>query len=97
MLSCIFGSVLLGNVRNSDIKALVICSSGIGTSKMLATKLRQAFPELQQVRNISLFELPQMDINEYPLIISTISLPDFFYGEYIIVSPILTKDEIEKN
>ncbi len=90
-----FGSVLLGNVRNSDIKALVICSSGIGTSKMLATKLRQAFPELQQVRNISLFELPQMDINEYPLIISTIPLPDF-YGEYIIVSPILTKDEIEK-
>lgn len=90
-----FGSALLGNVRNSAVKALVICSSGIGTSKMLATKLRQAFPELQQVRNISLFELPQMDINEYPLIISTIPLPDF-YGEYIIVSPILTKDEIEK-
>lgn len=90
-----FGSALLGNVRNSDVKALVICSSGIGTSKMLATRLRQAFPELQQVRNISSFELPQMDINEYPLIISTIPLPDF-YGEYIIVSPILTKDEIEK-
>ncbi|MDQ0246868.1 mannitol operon transcriptional antiterminator [Bacillus fengqiuensis] len=90
-----FGSALLGGRETENLKALIICSSGIGTSKMLATRLQQEIPEIKQLKNISLFELNQIDIEDSDLIISTINLPDFSKG-YIVVSPILTKEEIEK-
>lgn len=90
-----FGSALLGNRETENLKALIICSSGIGTSKMLATRLQQEILEIKQLKNISLFELNQIDIEDSDLIISTINLPNFS-KEYIVVSPILTKEEIEK-
>ncbi|WP_078408386.1 BglG family transcription antiterminator [Priestia abyssalis] len=89
-----FGSALLGSRQIENLKALIICSSGIGTSKMLATRLQQEIPEIKQLKNISLFELNQLDIEDSDLIISTITLPDFS-KDYIVVSPILTKEEIE--
>lgn len=89
-----FGSALLGSRETENLKALIICSSGIGTSKMLATRLQQELPEIKQLKNISLFELNQIDIEDSDLIISTINLPDFS-KDYIVVSPILTKEEIE--
>ncbi|MDT8862682.1 BglG family transcription antiterminator [Alkalihalobacillus sp. MEB130] len=90
-----FGSVLLGRHKKESLKALIVCSSGIGTSKMLATSLQQEVPEIKECRNVSMFELIQIDNHEYDLILSTIRLPDF-NREYILVNPILTSDEIEK-
>jgi mannitol operon transcriptional antiterminator len=90
-----FGSALLGNQRAEDLRALIICSSGIGTSKMLATRIQQELPEIKKLKNVSLFELSQINTEDYDLIISTINLPNFA-KEYIVVSPILTKEEIEK-
>ncbi|HWO97209.1 MAG TPA: BglG family transcription antiterminator [Bacillus sp. (in: firmicutes)] len=90
-----FGSALLGSREAEDLKAFIICSSGIGTSKMLATRLQQEIPEIKHLKNISLFELNQIDIESSDLIISTIDLPNFS-KDYIVVSPILTKEEIER-
>ncbi len=90
-----FGAVLLGNKELGNFRTLVICSSGIGTSKMLVTRLKKEFPELKEVQNVSVMEFKKMNPNDYQLIISTIPIPDY-YLEYILVSPILTKDEIER-
>lgn len=90
-----FGSALLGNKKAEDLSALIICSSGIGTSKMLATRLKQELPEIKTLKNVSLFELNQVNIDDFHLVISTINLPNF-QREYIVVSPILTKEEIKK-
>jgi mannitol operon transcriptional antiterminator len=90
-----FGAAILGNKDIIHLKTLVICSSGLGTSKMLATRLQQEFPELQQVQNVSVMEFKKMKTAGYQLIISTIPIPDYDL-EYILVSPILTKDEIDK-
>jgi mannitol operon transcriptional antiterminator len=90
-----FGSALPGAQPDGPLKAYIICSTGIGTSKMLATRLHQEVPELTTVKNISLFELNQTDIDDDDLIISTIHLPDFDH-EHIVVSPMLTKEEMEK-
>src|SRR5699024_9775236 len=60
-----FGSVLLQNESEISLKALVVCSSGIGTAKMLATKLKKQIPEIKQVENKSLFELEQTDLEAY--------------------------------
>lgn len=90
-----FGSALLRNEGTGNLRALIICSSGIGTSKMLATRLWQELPEIKRLKNVSLFELNQINTADFDLIISTINLPNLS-KEYIVVSPILTKEEIEK-
>ncbi|MDP4086482.1 MAG: BglG family transcription antiterminator [Bacillota bacterium] len=90
-----FGAAVLGYRDVEDIKTLVICSSGIGTSKMLATRLQKEFPEMREIRNVSVMEFKKMDIHEYQLIISTIPIPEY-HLDYILVSPILTNEEIER-
>jgi mannitol operon transcriptional antiterminator len=90
-----FGAAILANKDLVKLNTLVICSSGIGTSKMLATRLHQEFPELKQIQNVSVMEFKKMKTDNYQLIISTIPIPDF-HLDYILVSPILNKDEIEK-
>ncbi|MBZ5753494.1 BglG family transcription antiterminator [Metabacillus rhizolycopersici] len=90
-----FGSALLRNEGTGNLSALIICSSGIGTSKMLATRLWQELPEIKRLKNVSLFELNQINTADFDLIISTINLPNLS-KEYIVVSPILKKEEIEK-
>lgn len=90
-----FASSLLAAEDNMDINALVICSSGIGTSRMLASRLNQQIPEIKQVSNKSLFELDNINLSNYNLIVSTIPLEDM-NNEYILASPILTKAEVHK-
>ncbi len=90
-----FGAAVLGNKEVKSIKTLVLCSSGIGTSKMLVTRLQREFPEMKEIQSASVFDLIKLDKWDYQLIISTIPIPDF-HMEYILVSPILNKEEIEK-
>lgn len=90
-----FGSALLKVHQERPLQALVVCSTGIGTSKMLATRLQKEIPEIKSCRNISLFDLHQMDYENYDLIISTIRLPEM-EKEYLVVSPMLTEKEVEK-
>ncbi|MGJ7922779.1 BglG family transcription antiterminator [Neobacillus sp. LXY-4] len=90
-----FGAAVLGNKETVSLNTLVICSSGIGTSKMLVTRLQKEFPEMKEIRSASALELNKLIDLDYQLIISTIPLPDFS-DEYILVSPILTKEEIIK-
>ncbi|WP_042143475.1 BglG family transcription antiterminator [Paucisalibacillus sp. EB02] len=89
-----FASTLLHD-RKSDLRALVICSTGIGTAKMLSTKLIQKVPEVKQVDNRSFFDLKHLDLDTYDLIVSTIPL-NGFEGKYIQTSPMLTNDEIHR-
>jgi mannitol operon transcriptional antiterminator len=90
-----FGAAILGLKETSDLKTLVICSSGIGTSKMLVTKLKKEFPELKHIQNVSVMEFKKMNKLDYQLVISTIPIPDY-HLEYILVSPILNQEEIAK-
>ncbi|WP_172370895.1 BglG family transcription antiterminator [Sporosarcina jiandibaonis] len=90
-----FGSAILGLTGKDNLKAYVVCSSGIGTSKMLATQLRREIREIEEIRNVSVFELNELQITDRDLVISTIHLQDFPY-EYIMVSPFLTVEEVNQ-
>ncbi|WP_332634030.1 BglG family transcription antiterminator [Halalkalibacter flavus] len=90
-----FGSVILGKNEHDSLRALIVCSSGIGTSKMLATRLQKEIPEIKECQNVSMFELNQMNDTKYDVILSTIRLPEL-KRDYIVVNPILTTDEVEK-
>ncbi|WP_318616331.1 BglG family transcription antiterminator [Sporosarcina sp. YIM B06819] len=90
-----FGSALLGLKGERDLTAYVVCSSGIGTSKMLISRLQREIPEIAQTKNVSLFELKELQIEDRDLVISTIYLHDF-PREYLIVSPFMTAEEIKQ-
>jgi mannitol operon transcriptional antiterminator len=89
-----FASTLL-NDKKLDLRALVICSTGIGTAKMLSTKLMQKIPEVKHVDNQSFFDLKHLDLDTYDLIVSTIPL-NGYEGRYIHTSPMLTNDEVHR-
>ncbi|WP_235792275.1 BglG family transcription antiterminator [Virgibacillus salidurans] len=90
-----FASALLQDEKEVAVQALVICSSGIGTAKILATKLMQHVPEIKRVENKSLFDLDRSQIKAYDLIVSTIPLKGF-EGDYILASPMLTQAEVHR-
>src|SRR5699024_3667353 len=90
-----FAAALLQDQTTAHLRALVICSSGIGTAKILATRLQQHIPEIKHVKNISMFDLDEENDECYDIIISTIPLPDVTQ-DYILTSPMLTDDEVKK-
>lgn len=81
-----FGAAMMGGKDLAGFKTLVVCSSGIGTSKMLATRLQKEFPELKHIQNVSVMEFQRMNKEEYQLVISTLPIPDY-ESDYILVNP----------
>ena len=76
-------------------RALVVCSSGIGSSRILATRIQKEIPEIVHLQNLSLFDVGEIPKSEYDLIISTIPLP-VHEREYVMVSPLLPPEDVQK-
>lgn len=90
-----FGSALEERRRVYSYKSLIVCSSGIGSSKMLATRIHKEIPEITETTLSSLIGLKKLKIKEFDLIISTVSLP-LDSTEYIQVGPLLADHDAEK-
>ncbi|MCJ7842260.1 BglG family transcription antiterminator [Lederbergia sp. NSJ-179] len=91
-----FAAVILYGENKAGLKVLVLCSTGIGSAKILATRLKQYIPEIKQVDNKSMLEIEKTDTDHYDLILSTIPLKDFDRNKYILVSPMLNKEEVHR-
>jgi mannitol operon transcriptional activator len=89
-----FGAALDRGQGEFPQNVLVICSAGIGSARMLASRLEKAFPQIRLIRNTSLFELEEFDPDGFDLVVSTIPLP-IPAGSYVQVHPLLSKDEVE--
>ncbi|UYO36023.1 PRD domain-containing protein [Bacillus zhangzhouensis] len=87
-----FGSVLEIKKEETKIHALVVCSSGIGSSKMLASRLKKELPEIAKFDLSSLMELKEIDASRYDMIVSTVPIP-YEHIDYIMVSPLLNEDD----
>ncbi|WP_019120435.1 BglG family transcription antiterminator [Brevibacillus massiliensis] len=83
------------NRKTARFRALIVCSSGIGSSKILASRIKKEIPEIESLRNVSLFDLGSIPKSEYDLIISTIQLSGIA-SDYVLVNPLLTKEDIQK-
>ncbi|SER45315.1 mannitol operon transcriptional antiterminator [Gracilibacillus ureilyticus] len=90
-----FGSALLMNEEKPKINAVIICPTGIGTSKMLASRLQKEFHEFNSVEIKSIKEIEKANLNNFDIIISTVRLP-FDDIHYIIVSPLLMEEDIDR-
>ncbi len=78
---------------NQKFRALVVCSSGIGSSKILASRIEKELPYIGLAKNISLFDINKIPETEYDLIISTVPL-SLQRDDYVLVTPLLTKEDV---
>lgn len=89
-----FGSALLMREEQLTIKALVLCPTGIGTSKMLASRIKKEIIEIDEVEIKSIKDIQAIkNLNNFDIIISTVKLP-FMDVSYILVSPLLSEENI---
>jgi mannitol operon transcriptional antiterminator len=81
--------------RSLRVRALLVCTSGIGSSKLLAVRLQKELPQLELVAHISWFEAARFEKDAYDLVISTVDLP-LPSDQYVRASPLLTQDEVAR-
>ncbi|PSL45890.1 BglG family transcriptional antiterminator [Salsuginibacillus halophilus] len=73
------------------LHALVVCSSGLGTSKMLAARLQQEIPEIGKVSLASVLEIEQGNVPHADLVVSTVPLKHA--KKAFVVTPFLSEEE----
>lgn len=78
-----------------DLNVLLVCSSGVGTARILKSRLKKAVPELNHLEILKLSELQQTEFHHYDLVLSTIHLPDKEV-QYQMISPLLLDDEVDQ-
>lgn len=77
------------------IKAVLVCSSGIGSSKLLAARMAKEMPQIELIGHFSWYEAMRLSSEQYDLIISTVDLP-LDLDRYIKLSPLLSNEEISR-
>ena len=78
----------------SEKRVLVVCHSGYGTSQLLATRLKKAFPQWTIVDVVSVHMLKNMDMSDIDFIVSTVDV-DIKDKMHIVVSALLMESDIK--
>ena len=78
----------------SEKNVLVVCHSGYGTSQLLATRLKKAFPQWTIVDVVSVYMLKNMDMSDIDFIVSTVDV-DIKDKMHIVVSALLMDSDIK--
>lgn len=78
-----------------EIRAIIVCTSGIGSSRMLSSRLSKEIPEIRIMDSVSWYEAARMPTDQYDLVLSTVDLP-MDEHQYYKVSPLLTAEESER-
>lgn len=87
-----FASAVTELKEAPKVSTLVVCTSGIATSRMLTKKLLSKFPQLTIIEQGSIWDLRKMNMEDFDLIISTVGIKDAQF-EYIQVSPMLSEED----
>lgn len=90
-----FGAALDRGQGGFPGRVLAVCDSGISSSRMLASRLETAFPQIRQIWNASLFDLEGLEPKDFDLVVSTVALP-IPEDSYVQVRPLLSGNDVEK-
>jgi len=91
-----FGAALQNTKKEKGNKRIVVvCGTGIGTSRMVASQLESKF-NVDIVATVSSRAITELKNNSYDLIVSTVDIPELDKNSYIKISPLLIKKDYEK-
>ena len=88
-----FGAALDREQGSFPNSVLIICPSGISSSKILASRLEKAFPQIRRMHDASLFDLDGLDTGGFDLVVSTVPL-QIPAESYVQVRPLLSEEEV---
>lgn len=78
-------------------RVLVVCASGIGTSQLLAARLKRSFKEFDIAAVMSATTALEHSLADIDFIISTVGLSSAFVAKPVVcISPLLTQKDIKK-
>ncbi|KRN98775.1 BglG family transcription antiterminator [Companilactobacillus kimchiensis] len=82
--------------RSNDniVRTAIVCSTGLGTSQLLAARIKNDFTRVKVVKILSYDEYLKFDSEKIDLIISTIELPKNTKPT-IYVSPVVSTEELK--
>lgn len=80
--------------QKKPLRALVVCTSGIGTSQLLAAKLEKHFKQIEVKEVMSLMDLGKRPMEDIDIIISTVPVES--EKPVICISPILTQNDLRR-
>lgn len=80
-------SINLPTQRNDGV--MVVCSSGIGTSQLLITQLRNHYPNVNFIGPYNTFQFENADFSHVKLVFSTIDLPDQTHNCQVVTVPVI--------
>lgn len=69
--------------------AMVVCSSGIGTSELLITQLRSHYPSVNFIGPFNTFEYENASLDNIRLVLSTINLPKLNDNCSVVTVPVI--------
>ena len=78
--------------RKNFIRALVICASGIGSSKILGSQIRKNIPEIKNLEYTIPSKVTKSLVNNYDVVISTIELEQDI--DYLLIPTVLKEKDI---
>ena len=80
------------------VNALLVCTSGVGATKLLSTKIKNNFPTIEIIGTSSFFDLQinNADLSNIDIILSTIKLPENITIPSVVVSPLLDYEDSAK-
>jgi mannitol operon transcriptional antiterminator len=81
--------------RHRRWRTLVVCSAGVATSRMLASRLRTELPEIEITDLLSWQAALAVDPASYDLVLSTVPL-DWPRERYLVVSPLLQEKDVRE-
>ncbi|MFB1082724.1 BglG family transcription antiterminator [Jeotgalibacillus sp. JSM ZJ347] len=91
-----FGSALEGVTGPDSLNVLVVCASGIGTSKMIGSRLNKEFDEFKSITLSSISEVEKhLEEAHYDLIVSTVGLSGLA-EDYLLVNPLLPQQDADR-
>lgn len=80
-----------------NISVLVVCPSGIGTARIICSKVKSLFNEISFIKVVSLHDINnEINKNQYDLILSTVPVNLKTDENLIVVSHFMSQDDIDK-
>lgn len=87
-----FASAIPTLKQTPKISTLVVCTNGIGASRMLSKRLLDNFPQLSIIEESSIKELSKINKDNFDIIISTVGIYNANF-DYILVNPMITEQD----
>lgn len=88
-----FIALHFGSINRPVMKdVLVVCTSGIGTSRILSSKIEAQFPEVIVKQQASVSDLKHIDLNQFDYIVSTVAID--IAQPFSVVNPLLPESDV---